>query len=135
MPSGETDDPGIHAYCRSTRVVRDVVYFLHQQAEYSGHIDDDLDYTFFGEDYWQALLDDEDMDPDVQRGCLALLYAMGMYEAGNVGIATWGQAAGLPAGVATICRSQPRDAALQGDRRAGTHMCRDTSGSPRLGRG
>ena len=87
MPGGETDDSGLPAHCRSMRVVRDVAYFLHQQAEYSGHIDDDLDYTFFGEDYWQALVDEEDMVPDVQRGCLALLYAMGMHEAGNVGVA------------------------------------------------
>ena len=83
---GTDDTEAMAAYSRSIRVVRDVVFFFHQQADYS-FVMDDLDYSDFTERYWNALVEDEAMDSELQRGCLALLFAMGMYEAGNIGVA------------------------------------------------
>jgi len=72
------------AWTRSVRVTRDIVFFFHQQSEYNS-IMDDLDYGFFCEKYWTALVDtSEPLDLEIERGCLALLYAMGTCEAGNV---------------------------------------------------
>ncbi len=84
-PQGAPEDE-VDAFARSVRVERDVVFFLHQQAAYSS-ICDDLDWGFFDEDYSCALLENREMPIALQRGCLALLYAMGMCEAGNVGVA------------------------------------------------
>ncbi|HYO93849.1 MAG TPA: hypothetical protein VER33_05025 [Polyangiaceae bacterium] len=87
------------------RVVRDVAFFFHEQAEYD-HVMDDLDYCFFQERYWDALVEVPDMEQEVQRGCLALLYAMAMFEAGNVGIAL-GEC--LPACHARLATYAPQD--------------------------
>jgi hypothetical protein len=82
----EGEVPGLAAYERSVRIVRDIVFFFQEQAEYS-FVMSDLDYTWYIEKYWEALVEDDEMPGEIQRGCLALLFAMGEYEAGCVGIA------------------------------------------------
>lgn len=76
----------VEAFARSVRVERDIVFFLHQQAAFPSIIDD-LDWSFFDEDYARTLLENREMPIALQRGCLALLYAMGMCEAQNMGVA------------------------------------------------
>ena len=87
MTATDSDDADLDAWTRSVQVTRDIVFFFHQQAGYS-FVMDDLDYGFFSEEYWAALVDRRaPLDLEIQRGCLALLYAMGTYEAGNIGVA------------------------------------------------
>ncbi|AKF10066.1 hypothetical protein DB32_007215 [Sandaracinus amylolyticus] len=66
-------------------MARDIAYFFHEQAEY-GFLFDDLEHWMFETPYWLYLALDE-RDEHVERGCLALAYAMGCCEAGGVGIA------------------------------------------------
>lgn len=72
-------------YVRSQRVQRDIAFFFHQQSEVSS-IEDDLDYSFFEERYWDVLVEDQALCLESQRALLAILFAMGLHEAGNVGL-------------------------------------------------
>lgn len=97
---------------RSERIERDIVWFFHEQANYSA-VMDDLDYYRFLEPYWDALVDDPAMHPDVQRGCLALLFAMGVYEAGCVGVALGDALPACRARLATFVPPDPTCARLK----------------------
>ena len=97
---------------RSERIERDIVWFFHEQANYSA-VMDDLDYYRFVEPYWDALVDDPAMHPDVQRGCLALLFAMGVYEAGCVGVALGDALPACRARLATFVPPDPTCARLK----------------------
>ena len=83
---GESIDVDIKRDTETLRVERDVIFFLHQQADYA-FVMDDLDYTMFPEKYWEVLLRDGGMKAEIQEGCLALLFAMGSYESSNIGVA------------------------------------------------
>ena len=83
---GESIDVDLTQYSESLRVERDVIFFFHQQADYA-FLTDDLDYTMFPEKYWEVLVRESGMKAEIQDGCLALLFAMGSYESGNVGVA------------------------------------------------
>ena len=52
---GESIDVDTKQYTETLRVERDVIFFLHQQADYA-FLTDDIDYTMFPEKYWQVLL-------------------------------------------------------------------------------
>jgi len=103
--SEEEVDEEVEFYARSMRIVRDIAFFFHQQSEYE-YVMEDLDYTFFTEKYWDALVEDPEMPLEIQRGCLALLYAMGMYEGHHVGRALGNE---LPLCIARLKQFEPGD--------------------------
>ncbi|MDQ3034048.1 MAG: hypothetical protein M3Y87_16655 [Myxococcota bacterium] len=89
-------------------VTRAVVFFFHQQAEYD-FVMDDLDYGDLDAPCWEYL-ELTDRDELIERGCLAPIFAMASYEAGNVGVAFSGEQS-------SVCRTaltaySPRDPEL-----------------------
>lgn len=73
----------MNSYDRQTVVERDLAYFLHLQSAYS-FLDDDLPYGQFNAPYWDELVENTSMTGEMRLARLALIFAMGIAQAGNI---------------------------------------------------
>lgn len=78
-------------YPESEYVLRDICYFLHLQADYA-FIQDDIDWGMFSLPYWEFLEDEpalanSEEQAFIRHGCLLIILAMSLAEAGNICLA------------------------------------------------